>query len=241
MQAMPPETMENSVEVKFATTPDSTSPRRGPPVTTAIWIDEIRLRNSSVMACLQDGVAQHRRDDVHRPGDAETDESHDHDVHQSEQGHRRAPGDDDQRDQPPLAAHAGDPSGDDRHEEGPGAGSGVEQAEGPRSAVIQRERDGRKERPRESEDHGVEVDQIDRLHYGVRAHVAKAVPDGPKHRGAGVLDRRRQGREEEGQHGQQGEGGRVDGVTGVQTDAGDQHARDRGTDDDRGVEGDLIQ
>ena len=50
MQAMPPETMENSVEVKLATTPDSTSPRRGPPVTTAIWIDEIRLRYSSVMA-----------------------------------------------------------------------------------------------------------------------------------------------------------------------------------------------
>ena len=36
MHAMPPETMENSVEVKLATTPDSTSPRRGPPVTTAI-------------------------------------------------------------------------------------------------------------------------------------------------------------------------------------------------------------
>lgn len=50
MQAMPPETIENWVDVKFATTPDSRSPTRGPPVATAIWIDEMRLPNSSVIA-----------------------------------------------------------------------------------------------------------------------------------------------------------------------------------------------
>ncbi|HUD36177.1 MAG TPA: MerR family transcriptional regulator [Streptosporangiaceae bacterium] len=47
MQARPPEMMENEVEVKVATTPDSSLPSVGPPSTTAIWTDEIRLRNSS--------------------------------------------------------------------------------------------------------------------------------------------------------------------------------------------------
>ena len=50
MQAMPPETMENSVLVRAATTPASASPRRGLPVVTAIWMDWMRPRNSSVMA-----------------------------------------------------------------------------------------------------------------------------------------------------------------------------------------------
>ena len=35
-QAMPPLITENSVETSPATTPDSMSPMRGPPVTTAI-------------------------------------------------------------------------------------------------------------------------------------------------------------------------------------------------------------
>ena len=36
MQARPPETTENSMLVSVATAPDSMSPRRGPPCTTAI-------------------------------------------------------------------------------------------------------------------------------------------------------------------------------------------------------------
>ncbi len=36
MQASPPETTENSTLVTVATAPDSMSPRRGPPCTTAI-------------------------------------------------------------------------------------------------------------------------------------------------------------------------------------------------------------
>ena len=47
MQASPPEITENEVVLAAATEPASRSPRRGPPCTTAIWIDERRLRNSS--------------------------------------------------------------------------------------------------------------------------------------------------------------------------------------------------
>ena len=49
MQARPPETTENSMLVAVAPPPDSMSPRRGPPWTTAIWIDDIRLRKRSGM------------------------------------------------------------------------------------------------------------------------------------------------------------------------------------------------
>lgn len=107
--------------------------------------------------------------------------------------------------------------------------------------MIQREGDRREEGPRQSEDHGVEIDQVDRLDDGVGAHVAKSVPDGSKHRGAGVLGGRRQGRQEERQSGRDAEGGGVDGVTGVETDARDQHAGYGRTDHDGRIEGDLVE
>jgi hypothetical protein len=47
MQARPPDTMENSADTRLATAPDSRSPSLGPPSTTAICTDEMRLRNSS--------------------------------------------------------------------------------------------------------------------------------------------------------------------------------------------------
>ena len=49
MQASPPETTENSMLVAVATAPDSMSPSRGPPWTTAIWMEDIRLRKRSGM------------------------------------------------------------------------------------------------------------------------------------------------------------------------------------------------
>ncbi len=47
MHARPPETMANSVVTREATVPASMSPSLGPPVTTAIWNDDSRLRNAS--------------------------------------------------------------------------------------------------------------------------------------------------------------------------------------------------
>ncbi len=108
-------------------------------------------------------------------------------MDQSEERHRRAPSHHDQGDEATLSPNARDPSGDDRHEERPGAGRGVEKAERSWAAVIQRERDRGEQRARQSEDHGVEVDEIDRLDHGVRADVAKAVADRAKHRGPGVF------------------------------------------------------
>ena len=64
MQASPPETTENSMLVAVATAPDSMSPRRGPPWTTAIWMDGHAAAEAVGDARLQDGVAQHGRDHV---------------------------------------------------------------------------------------------------------------------------------------------------------------------------------
>jgi len=113
-------------------------------------------------------------------------------VDESEERHRRPPGDHDQRDQSTLTTHPRDPSGYDRHHERPGAGRGVEQTDCLWSAVVQRERDRGEERAGQPEDHGVEVHEVDRLDHRVGADVAKAVADGSKHGGAGVLSRRGQ-------------------------------------------------
>ena len=43
MQARPPETTEICGVVTEATAPASKSPRRGPPLTTAMWMDDSRL------------------------------------------------------------------------------------------------------------------------------------------------------------------------------------------------------
>ena len=43
MQANPPETTENVGDVRPATKPASASPTRGPPVTTAMWTEDLSL------------------------------------------------------------------------------------------------------------------------------------------------------------------------------------------------------
>ena len=47
MQATPPDTMEKAVDVAVATAPDSKAPSWGPPSTTAICTEAMRVRRDS--------------------------------------------------------------------------------------------------------------------------------------------------------------------------------------------------
>ena len=134
-------------------------------------------------------------------------------------------------DEATLTANARNPPGDDRHEECSGARRGVEETEGPRTSVIERQRDGGEERTRQPKDHGVEVNEIHGLHDCVASNVAKTVADRSKHSSPGVLARGRHRRHERRQHGQHREGDGIDGVTREESDARDQDPGEGGPDD----------
>ena len=160
---MPPETIENSVEVRLATAPDSKSPSRGPPVTTAIWIAEMRLRYSSVIEVCKMVLRSTVEMTSIAPATARQTRPTQRTVHETEERHDDAPREDDQDDQSAPPRHPIHPAGEDRHDQCARARGGVEQAEDLGTAVVHVLRHRGEERSRQPEDHGVEVDEVDGL------------------------------------------------------------------------------
>ena len=68
-QPSPPETTEICGVDNAATAPASKSPRRGPPVTTAVWTERQPASERLWGFELEDRVPEHGRDDVRRPGE----------------------------------------------------------------------------------------------------------------------------------------------------------------------------
>ena len=176
MQARPPETTENSMLVSVATAPDSMSPRRGPPCTTAIWMEDMRLRKRSGMELCSMVLRRTAEMTSAHPATAKRTRATQR-VSANPNSAMAAPQTQHRHDhRPTLPAQVGDPPRGHGPDQRADARRGVEEAQGDGAAPEDRARHGREERPRHAEHHGVDVDQVDALERLARAQIAQPLP-----------------------------------------------------------------
>src|SRR6266540_271952 len=140
-QARPPETTENWGPARAATAPDSASPRRGPPVTTAMWIAASRPRSpSGTVSCR---IALRNTAEMTSAAPATASRT-------SASGNQHGT---------TLPANAADPAGRERPQQRTSPWRGVQQPDRARAAVEHPGPQRREQRPRHAEDHRVQVDE----------------------------------------------------------------------------------
>ena len=154
MQATPPATHEKVGVVTAAVAPARTSPRRGPPATTAMK-PCIRPRISSGAVGLEDGLPVDRADQVERAGEGEQGDDQPQLADQAGHGDRGTPADDRQGERAALAADLADPAARQPGDDGTDGDGGVERADLPAEPVV---RDGREQRPAWPGRYGGDVD-----------------------------------------------------------------------------------
>ena len=182
MQARPPEVTEKRGLVSPATVPDSTSPSRGPLVTTSEKTDDMRpriasgvtiwlieLRHTALTLSAAPAIASSTA-----AGHSERDDAHERD--------RGAPHDDRPDDDHPQPPRVLDPPRGQRGDGRARRHGGVEQP-GPLGArAVDADREHGEQRARHAEGHRDEVDGERADERVVAAHVAQAVGDRAQHR-----------------------------------------------------------
>jgi hypothetical protein len=127
---------------------------------------------------LQDGRAEHGRDDVGPPGHGEQGQGRRQDGGKAEADDGQSPHDHGYSDRPPLAPDMANPSGGERAGQGTRTGGRVEKAKGRGAATEDGGGQGREQGPGQAEDVGADVDQEGPLDGLAAAHEADAFKDG---------------------------------------------------------------
>ena len=203
------------------------SPRRGPPVTTAIWNDDIRLRMvSGTDACSTVLRSTAEMTSAH-PATARRMSASHRDVGHAEEGDGATPRHHGGGDGHSLPAQVRHPAREEGAPQGPRPRRGVEETEHRRlgqRGVEAMGGQGGEERPGHAEDHGVDVDQEDALKDMASLQVAHPFQDRTDPR-PGRPRRRRDAGDGQARDGADGVGAGVDPVHAGQPDRLQQQAR----------------